>query len=200
MTRRSGRNRQRNQLRIIGGQWRGRRLPFADVPDLRPTTDRVRETLFNWLQPVIAGARCLDLYAGSGACGLEALSRGAAECVFVEYARPAATTIRDNLRMLEAENARVQCGDVEDWLTAGPAMAGEHPFDVVFVDPPYASGRLPAVCRLLTEQGWLTPDARVYLEADEPVPDDAVPAGWRRLRAGRAGQVEYSLWHNTPDD
>lgn len=183
----------RNQLRIIAGQWRRRRLAFPDVPDLRPTADRVRETLFNWLQAQVPGARCLDLYAGSGACGLEALSRDASSVLFVERSRVAAEAIRENLSLLKAENGRVLCSDVESWLPAGPAAAGQEPFDLVFIDPPYGSGRLPTVCALLESAGWLRPDARIYLESGHPVTADQLPEGWQVIRSGRAGQVHYSL-------
>jgi 16S rRNA (guanine966-N2)-methyltransferase len=187
----------RNQLRIIAGQWRRRRLAFPDIPELRPTADRVRETLFNWLQARVPGARCLDLYAGSGACGLEALSRGASSVLFVERSRVAVEAIRGNLGLLKADNGRVLCTDVESWLPSGPGAAGQEPFDLVFIDPPYASGRLPAVCTLLETAGWLNADARIYLESGHPVTDDQLPQDWQLIRSDRAGQVYYCLCQNS---
>lgn len=183
----------RNQLRIIAGQWRSRRLTFPDVPDLRPTADRVRETLFNWLQARVPGARCLDLYAGSGACGLEALSRGAASVLFVERSRVAADALHANLGLLGADGGRVLCRDVETWLAADPVAAGQPPVDLVFMDPPYASGRLMPVCHALEASGLLADQARVFLEAGGDLDEARLPEGWEVLRRGRAGKVQYVL-------
>ncbi len=176
----------RGTLRVIGGRWRGRRLAFAAVEGLRPTPDRVRETLFNWLAPLIEGARCLDLFAGSGALGIEALSRGAAAVRFVERDARACALLRDNLALLGAEGARVEAMDALAFL-ARPA----EPFDVVFVDPPFALGLHAPACARLAEGGWLAPGARVYLESG---PDEiALPEGWQVLRDKTAGQVRYRL-------
>lgn len=185
-TKRSGNG--RNRLRIIGGEWRSRRLAFPDVPGLRPTTDRVRETLFNWLQPVIAGARCLDLFAGSGALGLEALSRGAAEAVFVDRDPKVTRALEENLNLLGADNGRVVGSDVLTYL-----RGGGRPFDVVFLDPPFRQSLLEPSLRLLTDGGWLGPGARVYLETEGEAGDPPLPAGWELLKAKRAGQVGYFL-------
>jgi len=180
-------------LRIIGGKWRGRRLPFPALPGLRPTSDRVRETLFNWLRGDIEGARCLDLFAGSGALGLEALSRGAAEIVFVEQNRAACAAISASLLRLECDRGEVRCVDAADYL-AQPARA----FDVVFLDPPFRSGYLAELCTLLGRRGWLAPTAALYVESEFDLDALSLPAGWDWHRQKRAGQVAYRLARRTP--
>ncbi len=178
-------------LRIIGGRHRGRRLRFPAGVDIRPTPDRVRETLFNWLQPRIAAARALDLFAGSGALGLEALSRGAIHVTFVEKDRAAATALRALIEEWREDAGTVVAGDALDWLARSAPGA---PFDIVFLDPPYDSTLLAASAAALSRPGWLARGARVYLErrAREPLP--ALPTGWKELRAGRAGEVGYHLF------
>jgi 16S rRNA (guanine966-N2)-methyltransferase len=184
------RGRQERVLRIIAGQWRGRRFRFPPLA-LRPTPDRVRETLFNWLQPHILGAHCLDLYAGSGALGLEALSRGAAHVLFVEQQRAASAALDQLLRDWQASGYRVLC---EQALTVLRTQRPARPCDVVFLDPPFGSGELAVACAALERGGWLAAQARIYLEhpRDEPLP--ALPERWRELRAGRAGEVGYHLF------
>jgi 16S rRNA (guanine966-N2)-methyltransferase len=176
-------------LRIIAGRHRGRRLRFPADADIRPTPDRVRETLFNWLQPRIEQARVLDLFAGSGALGLESLSRGAAHVTFVEKDRRAATAIEAVTREWGEENSRIVCTGALEWLAA---PSNEPPFDIVFLDPPYASNLLEAAASALA--GRLAVDARLYLErrARDPLP--ALPGSWKELRAGRAGEVGYHLF------
>jgi len=180
---------ERNRLRIIGGRWRGLRISFPDHAELRPSPDRVRETLFNWLQPVILEARCLDLFAGSGALGIEALSRGAAEVVLVERDARTARSIEDSLRRLDTTAATVVQADALRYLETPP----DRPFNVVFLDPPYASGLLPDVCDKLTRTGWLAPSALVYLEAPSDTPLPPLPASWTVHRSRQAGQVGYHL-------
>lgn len=175
-------------FRIIGGRWRGRRLTFPDAGGVRPTADRVRETVFNWLQPVIEGARCLDLFAGSGALGLEALSRGAAEAVFVERDRRLAARLRENLETLDAAAAEVIQRDAGAYLN-GPAR----PFDLVFLDPPFRRGALGPLCERLAAGGWLAPGAYIYLEGEAEAGPPTLPAGWECLRSKQAGQVGYHL-------
>ncbi len=175
-------------LRIIGGRWRGRRLAIAAVPGLRPTTDRVRETLFNWLMPVVAGAHCLDLFAGSGALGLEAASRGAAEVVLVERAKAAVEQLRRHLQTLQADTVRVVQADALAFL-AGPPR----PFDIVFLDPPFRRGLLAPCIERLEQGGWLADEARIYIEAERELPPEALPANWELLRSKGAGQVGYHL-------
>lgn len=181
-------SRGRNELRIIGGRWRGRKLRFPSAEGLRPTPDRVRETLFNWLAPVIHGARGLDLFAGSGALGLEALSRGAAELVFVERAPRVARYLRETVAALAAAGGRVVQSDAEAFL-AGTAQ----PFDVVFLDPPFDAQVVPALLARLVAGGWLAPGARVYVEQPAARGAPAWPAPLVAHRSGRAGEVGYHL-------
>ncbi|MGC2460702.1 MAG: 16S rRNA (guanine(966)-N(2))-methyltransferase RsmD [Steroidobacteraceae bacterium] len=192
------RGRQQRQLRIIAGRWRGKRFRFPEL-DIRPTPDRVRETLFNWLQTRIEGAHCLDLYAGSGALGLEALSRGAASVVFVEHQRAAANALQRLLREWQAIGATVVCDEAQHYLAANRALGaqsthGGRGFDLVFLDPPYASGELPAAAASLAHSG-LAPQARIYVEqhADDEL-QQGLPASWRELRTGKAGEVRYHLF------
>jgi 16S rRNA (guanine966-N2)-methyltransferase len=147
-------------IRIIGGLWRGRKLQVPAVPGLRPTPDRQRETLFNWLMPVIEGGYCLDLFAGSGALGLEAISRGAAKAVLVENHPLAVTTLRHSLSALHATQATLVEQDARQFLQRQP----EKPFDIVFVDPPFALTLIPDICQSLSQPGWLNPEAMLYLE------------------------------------
>jgi 16S rRNA (guanine966-N2)-methyltransferase len=179
-------------IRIIGGSMRGRRWRFPDVPDIRPTPDRVRETLFNWLGPRIVGARCLDLFAGSGALGLESLSRGAASVVLVEQNAAIARAIGALMAEWNVTNARVERADAFAWLRGTP-----QPFDIVFLDPPFAAGLLVPAATLLEEKGWLAPEALIYVEnaAREPLP--SLPTSWQERKAGRAGEVGYHLLART---
>jgi 16S rRNA (guanine966-N2)-methyltransferase len=176
-----------NQVRIIGGAWRSRRISFPDHGGLRPSADRVRETLFNWLGQDLGGARCLDLFAGSGALGFEALSRGAAWVDMVEKSRRVCEALRRNALLLAAKNLQVHCADALEFATAAAADAAAR-YDVVFLDPPFGSTllaqALPRVAPLLR------PQARVYLESAEAC---APSGGWRVLRQGRAGQAHYTL-------
>ena len=176
-------------LCIIGGSWRGRRLRFPAAALIRPTPDRVRETLFNWLGAGVAGARCLDLFAGSGALGLEALSRGAAHVTFVERDPAAERELRARLAEWGAANAEIVRGDALGFL-GGAAR----PFDIVFLDPPFASGLLEAAAALLERNGWLTGSARVYVECSARTGLPALPAPWQTLKAKRAGEVGYHLY------
>jgi 16S rRNA (guanine966-N2)-methyltransferase len=178
---------QGNQLRIIAGRWRGRKLSFAPVPGLRPTPDRVRETLFNWLDPFIQGARCLDLFAGSGALGIEAASRGAAGVIMVDHDPDVVRTLRGQLQQLEYSGAQVIQQDVESWLASASA-----PCDIVFLDPPYRENRLPACIHLLEANGWLAAGARVYIEAEKAYTPE-LPDTWDLYRSKCAGQVGYHL-------
>jgi 16S rRNA (guanine966-N2)-methyltransferase len=178
-------------LRIIGGRHRGRRLQFPAGVEIRPTPDRVRETLFNWLQPRIDGARVLDLFAGSGALGLEALSRGAAHVTFVEKDRRAAAAIEQLAKEWQESAAVVVCADALGWISAPRTQSA---FDIVFLDPPYDAAVLGAAAAALADHRRLTPDARIYVErrARDPLP--ALPGTWREQRGGRAGEVGYHLY------
>ena len=179
---------QPGQLRIIGGEWRGRKLQFPAVTDLRPTGDRIRETLFNWLQMQIAGSRCLDLFAGSGALGLEALSRGAGEVVMVEQDHAAAAQIRQHLQTLNCHDGRVENSDAFRFLEGNPSR-----FDVVFLDPPYRLGCLAQCCQQLEQNGWLSDIAFIYLEDSAKNGEPPLPANWELLRSKKAGDVGYYL-------
>ncbi|HFD3888338.1 16S rRNA (guanine(966)-N(2))-methyltransferase [Serratia marcescens] len=176
------------QIRIIGGQWRGRKLPVPNSPGLRPTTDRVRETLFNWLAPVIQGARCLDCFAGSGALGLEALSRYAGSATLLEFERPVAQQLEKNLALLQGKGVVINTNALS-WL------AGEgQPFDVVFLDPPFRKGLLAETALLLEQRGWLADEAWIYVEAEAESAAADVPASWQLHREKVAGQVAYRLY------
>jgi 16S rRNA (guanine966-N2)-methyltransferase len=179
-------------LRIIGGRHRGRKLRFPEGVDIRPTPDRVRETLFNWLQQRVAGARVLDLFAGSGALGLEAVSRGAAQVTFIEKDRRAAAAIEALTREWLEGAVSIACADALGWLSQAPPDAAS--FDIVFLDPPYDADLLSATAEALASSGRLAPDARVYLESRARDPLPRLPLGWRSLRDGRAGEVGYHLF------
>src|SRR5262245_3417060 len=176
-------NRQENRVRIIGGEHRGRRIAVADRPGLRPTPDRVRETLFNSLGQRLDGLACLDLFAGSGALGFEAASRGAARVVMVEKDRTAFVALEKIKELLKSGNVEIRLGDAFEYLGHS-----EERFDVVFLDPPFGQNALATALERLPAR--LAPGARVYVEAPEPV---GLPAPWRELRAARAGQVSYQL-------
>lgn len=178
----------RSGLRIIGGRLRGRHLPVPDRAGLRPTPDRVRETLFNWLQPTIVGRRCLDLFAGSGALGLEAHSRGASEVVLVERSRDLTKRLRAIADNWGLDGIRIEQADALKWLER-PAEA----FDIVFLDPPFALGLLGPSCTRLARGGWLSSGAYVYLEAGSHADLPPLPAGWNLLRQRQAGEVCYAL-------
>ena len=180
---------QSQTLRIIGGKHRGRRLEFKSAEGLRPTSDRIRETLFNWLQPVIAGARCLDMFAGSGMLGIEAASRGAAEVVFIEQQRDVARQLQNNISKLGLIGVRCIQGDTFERL----ATLDEHAFDIVFVDPPFNKGLLSKACKQLEINRLVKPATRVYLESEQEVEPDELPSGWELVRSKQAGQVFYHL-------
>jgi 16S rRNA (guanine966-N2)-methyltransferase len=177
-------------LRIIGGTWRGRKLRFAAGADIRPTPDRVRETLFNWLGGHTAQARCLDLFAGSGALGLEALSRGAAHVTFVEQDETAARELRARLLEWQAQGAEVRRADALRYLAGTPAA----PFTLVFLDPPFGSGLLARAVSVLAERGWLSPGALVYVECAAREGPPSLPAGFAPLKGKQAGEVGYYLY------
>ena len=181
----------RFEVRIIGGEWRGRKLHFPPSAGLRPTPDRVRETVFNWLQFELAGARCLDLFAGSGALGFEALSRGAGAVVFVERDPVAARAIGDMLARLRCDRGRMEQVDALAWLERGPPAS--KPFDIVFLDPPYAEAWLPVLAEKLERGGWLAPRAWLYLEDAAARGEPALPSSWTLHRSKRAGDVGYHL-------
>jgi 16S rRNA (guanine966-N2)-methyltransferase len=184
----AGRAARSRMLRIIGGSWRGRRLRFPPQAEIRPTPDRVRETLFNWLGAQVHGSRCLDLFAGSGALGLEALSRGAADVTFVEKDAVAVRELRARLAEWRATGAQVEHSDALRFLgTAARA------FNIVFLDPPFASPLLAESCRLLEERHWLGASALIYVETDARAGLPPLPQTWTVTKAKRAGAVGYHL-------
>ncbi len=164
-------------------------LPVIDESGVRPTSERTRETLFNWLAPIIDGAACLDLFAGTGALGFEALSRGARTVVFVEDAKRAQQAIRDNIDALTATGATLVAGDALRYLQRGQPLR----FDIVFLDPPFAADYYDELCKLLNVREWLADGALVYLECqhDRALPD--MPVGWTVLKERTAGKVRYAL-------
>lgn len=176
------------RLRIVGGTHRGRQLPVLDQPGLRPTADRVRETLFNWLAPVTEGSRCLDLFAGTGALGFEAASRRANEVLMIDRSAAVARALTANARTLGTPQLRVIQADALEWL----AERGR-PFDIVFLDPPFEAGLLGPTCSLLARNGWLSRGARIYLETSVKAGLPSLPTGWALLRDKQAGQVRYAL-------
>jgi len=177
------------RLRIVAGKWRSRLLPVADEDGLRPTPERVRETLFNWLSPEIEGCRCLDLFAGTGALGLEALSRGARSCTFVERASEPVRLLRENIRLLDATGATVRQGDA---ATIIRSLKGEK-FDVIFLDPPFADDLLEDLCRLLAKSDLLKCGSKIYLEQEREQKYPQLPMGWVAQKDKLAGNVRYTL-------
>lgn len=190
-TRRTGRpgNKAPGRVRIVAGKWRGRFLPVEDAPELRPTAERVRETLFNWLAPAIEGARCLDLFAGTGVLGFEALSRGAGAVTFVERSKLVAAGLEHSMSMLGARDASLHVADAFSWLRTSRSQ----PFDVVFLDPPYALDSLTDLCRLLQAGRWLAEGASIFMEQDLRRVRPVLPEGYRLSREKTAGNVRYSL-------
>jgi 16S rRNA (guanine966-N2)-methyltransferase len=180
-----------HELRIIGGQWKRSKLPVADRPGLRPTPDRVRETLFNWLGQDLSGWRCLDAFAGSGALGFEAASRGAAEVTLLERDPVLADSLRSSRQRLKADVLRVEGSEAIAWM----ARAQGGSFDLVLLDPPFGSDlaeqALPLAARLVAGGGF------IYLEARQALP--AAPEGWLVHRQGRAGAVHFHLLRRATD-
>lgn len=183
------------RLRIISGCWRSRVLPVVDLPGLRPTTDRVRETLFNWLQNDLSGARCLDLFAGSGALGFEAASRGAHSVVMLEVQPAARDVLKKNIQALQADNIQLLNTDAISWLKTKAVEK----FDIVFLDPPFDSHYLPEVCLLLEQGEWLSENAFIYMEMDARDSLPELPNDWALLKDKKAGQVRYYLARRNAD-
>jgi 16S rRNA (guanine966-N2)-methyltransferase len=188
----AGRGASSRVLRIIAGTWRGRRFRFTAEANIRPTPDRVRETLFNWLRERVTAARCLDLCAGSGALGLEALSRGAARVHFVESDATAVRELRARLEEWGARGGTVERMDALRYLRTKPEA-----FDIVFLDPPFTAGLLRAAAHLLEDRDWLAPAALIYVESAARVELPELPAAWRLVKAKRAGEVGYHLFQKS---
>jgi 16S rRNA (guanine966-N2)-methyltransferase len=181
-----------NRVRIIGGEWGGRRLSFPDAQGLRPTADRVRETVFNWLQHELYGRRVLDAFAGSGALGFEAASRHAREVVMLERSRKVMAALEANLSELQAQNVTLECVDALEYLARATL-----PFDIVFLDPPFGQGMIEPVLRLLNDRELLRDDARIYVEFEASASDLQLPEGWGFVRDKKAGDVRYGLLART---
>ncbi|HTN33942.1 MAG TPA: 16S rRNA (guanine(966)-N(2))-methyltransferase RsmD [Marinobacter sp.] len=178
------------ELRIIGGDWRSRKLRFPSVGGVRPTPARTRETLFNWLSFHLAGSECLDLFAGSGALGLEALSRGAAKTTFVDHTPALAQALRENLRLLKSTGSEVVCASADVYLS----HRTRPPFDIIFMDPPFRQGWLERLFPLLSTQGWANNSGWIYVEHESEITTPSVPHNWHLHRQKTAGQVTYCLF------
>lgn len=178
------------QLRIIGGEWRSRQFNFPMAHGLRPTPNRVRETLFNWLAPYVPGAHVLDCFTGSGALFLEALSRGASSALALDSNGNAIASLRQTLTTLKCENGQLLQTNALQHLENQAAT----PYDLVFLDPPFGQDLLEPACALLEDKGWLAKDAWIYTESEAPPSALGLPGNWRLHREQKAGQVYYSLW------
>ena len=178
------------EVRIIGGDWRGRKLPVLNAEGLRPTSDRVRETLFNWLQFEIPGAKCLDVFAGSGALSFEALSRGAKQATLLELGSANATQLKQNLQTLNVSNASVEQVDSLQWL----AQMAKEPFDMVFLDPPFHKEFMQNAVDLLFNNGYLSDQAWLYLEQEKQIDWPVLPDGWVCHREKTTSQVRFGLF------
>lgn len=178
----------RGEVRIIGGEFRGRKLKIPEILHLRPTPDRVRETLFNWLSPVLPGAYCLDAFAGSGVLGFEAISRGAAHVVMIDESREVITLLQEELSIFKIQNAEVYSASVPQQLKKPKEL-----FDIVFLDPPYQADLLKNTSIYLEENSFLAPHALIYLESKETLTEKDIPSNWEIIRSKKAGQVAYHL-------
>ena len=181
-----------NSIRIIGGDLRSRKIDFPTIAGLRPTSDRVRETLFNWIQMDLAGNNCLDLFAGSGALGIESLSRGASYVTFIESNQTAANSIQENLKRLDLSEGHVVCNDALAWINSQDLPTKK--YDVVFLDPPFSSTILAATCQHLDSRSLLNQACKIYIETEIDPNSLNFPQGWRRLKLKKAGQVFSSLF------
>ncbi len=179
---------QNNQLRIIAGSWRGRKINFPDLAGLRPSSDRVRETLFNWLQQELVGSRCLDLFAGSGVLGLEALSRGAASVLAIDESKEAIKSLQKNAETLRAKNLHCICACVQQAL-----MPLTTKFDLVFIDPPFTKNLVESSCESLERLNLLSKNASIYVEMALSAPMPKFPANWELFREIKTQQVRALL-------
>lgn len=175
-------------VRIIAGEWRSRKLPVADVPGLRPTTDRLRETLFNWLQHSVIEARCLDLFAGSGALGFEAVSRGAKKVVMIERDRKGIQGLQQSAELLKTDKVNIIQADALAWLTKS-----NQAFDIIFVDPPFDQNLGSKALEKLNDSSCLKSGTLIYLEEEKQATETIIPENLECIKQGRAGHVRYSL-------
>ncbi len=181
-------------IRIISGQFRGRKLPVKDVQGLRPTTDRIKETVFNWLMQDTRDASVLDCYAGSGGLGFEALSRFADNALFIELDKAAANQLNNNIATLKLTNANVVQANVINWLADNTAS---EQFDLIFVDPPFRQNLAEKTCLLLEENSWLSEQALVYVEVESELNSFTTPANWLLVKEKKAGQVLCQLYQRS---
>ncbi len=182
---------QSNQLRIIGGEWRGRKLDFPAIQSLRPTSDRIRETLFNWLQFDVIGAHCLDLFAGSGALGFEALSRGAASITFVDEHPKAISQIKSNAEILKTDSVHCIQADAFSFLQS---HGDSSKYDIVFLDPPFQKEFLPKILAALSTENIFKSDSLIYIEMEKQLTLQDLPKNWQLKKEKTAGQVRYMLF------
>ena len=178
-----------NKVKIIAGQWRGRNLPFPDIKGLRPTPVRVRETVFNWLQYDVIASRCLDLYAGSGALGMEAASRGAKAVVQVEDDAQVCRQLKQNAELVSASQVKIVQQDVFRYLAGNAQM-----YDLVFLDPPFSKGYSVRAANWLEEKLWLANHAKIYIEVENTLKLTGLPENWKKLKHKKAGEVAYYLF------
>ncbi len=183
------------EVRIIGGQWRGRKLTVLNQPGLRPTPDRIRETLFNWLNDEIVGSRCLDLFAGSGALGMEAASRGANSVLLVDQVPEIVSILDKQLVKFSSQNVKVICADARRFLCKSPTF----PFDIIFLDPPFKENLLTLTCQLLEQYQWLNSSAYIYVEMERYSDPPKIPPTWQVVRQQTAGQIAYFLYSYQSD-
>ncbi len=182
----------RGRVRIIAGKWRSRFIPVPDEVELRPTTDRIRETLFNWIAPRLEGARCLDVCSGSGVLAFEALSRGAAHVTAIDYDQKVVQHLQKQAAVFETTEIEIVYDDVLRWLSHPASQT----FDIIFIDPPFAGDLWEPICQLLSERGWLSPDALIYVEA--PIEKSLViPESWQALKQKQTSHVKYELLSNS---
>ncbi len=191
-TRNNRKQAQASVLRIIGGKWRSRKLPFLALPELRPTPDRVKETLFNWLREDTLQARCLDLFCGSGALGLEALSREAKEVSFIDSNKATIDQLQRNCESLGTNAANLYQCSVQNWLRESKHQVA--PFHIIFIDPPYRQGLVEPVCQALEIHSFTTEGTKVYIETEADINKPTLPSNWQCIKQKTAGQVSYSLY------
>ena len=183
-----------SSIRVIGGQWRSRRIVFRTDPAIRPTPDRIRETLFNWLQNSISDASCLELFAGTGALSIEALSRGADHVTIVDQSAAIIGSIRSNLEVLCEDEARYDCieADAVNWIQHQEGRA----WDIIFLDPPFDSDSLTTILPIIADQRLLQPDGHIYIESPKSLDSSELPPGWEIARKKQASNVHYCLCRN----
>lgn len=180
-------------IRIIGGKWRGRKLPVLEHDGLRPTTDRVKETLFNWLMPIIHDASCIDCFSGSGSLAFEALSRGAKQAVLIEKNKMAATQLSKNSQILQASNIAIFNTDLFSWLEKGNSNTPS--FDIAFIDPPFHQQLVQKSIMCLENNNWLNDGAYIYVEAEKnSLQHSQIPQNWHLHREKVTGQVHSYLF------